>query len=338
MTETPGRPGATSVVDAAGKLVGIFTDGDLRRLVEHGETDFTRPVSTAMGRNPRTVRPDALVGGRRARAPPGAHRPGAGGGRRRAARSGSSTCRTSSRPRSSERRARWPREPRAAPEPARPPAAAPPSARPRGARRDLPPAPRPRPHRRGRGQRLGPARRRTASSSPPSGVSNKGYLAPGDLVVVDARGAVAPGAAAPPPSPHAPRRLRGAPGRRAVVHAHPITAVALTVAGLPPPNDLVPEAAVTLGRDRRRAVRDARHRRGPRLARAAPGRATTSSCSSATARSRSGRTLAEAFDRMETLERVARVALAARLAGRCEPLPPAAVARVLAAAGRPPRT
>jgi arabinose-5-phosphate isomerase len=61
MTETPGRPGATSVVDAAGKLVGIFTDGDLRRLVEHGETDFARPVSSAMGRNPRTVRPDALV-------------------------------------------------------------------------------------------------------------------------------------------------------------------------------------------------------------------------------------------------------------------------------------
>ncbi|BDG03945.1 KpsF/GutQ family sugar-phosphate isomerase [Anaeromyxobacter oryzae] len=62
MTETPGRPGATAVVDAAGKLVGIFTDGDLRRLVEHGETDFARPVSSAMGRNPRTVRPDALVG------------------------------------------------------------------------------------------------------------------------------------------------------------------------------------------------------------------------------------------------------------------------------------
>ena len=61
MTETPGRPGATAVVDATGRLVGIFTDGDLRRLVEHGETDFTRPVSAAMGRNPRTVRPDALV-------------------------------------------------------------------------------------------------------------------------------------------------------------------------------------------------------------------------------------------------------------------------------------
>ncbi len=61
MTETPGRPGATSVVDAQGRLVGIFTDGDLRRLVERGETDFTVPVTRAMCRNPRTVRPDALV-------------------------------------------------------------------------------------------------------------------------------------------------------------------------------------------------------------------------------------------------------------------------------------
>jgi len=61
MTRTAGRPGAASVVDAAGKLVGIFTDGDLRRLVEHGQTDFTKPVSAAMGRNPRTIRPDAMV-------------------------------------------------------------------------------------------------------------------------------------------------------------------------------------------------------------------------------------------------------------------------------------
>jgi arabinose-5-phosphate isomerase len=61
MTETPGRPGAASVVDSAGRLVGIFTDGDLRRLVEHGETDFSRPVAGVMGRNPRTVRPEGLV-------------------------------------------------------------------------------------------------------------------------------------------------------------------------------------------------------------------------------------------------------------------------------------
>ncbi len=61
MTKTPGRPGATSVVGAEGRLVGIFTDGDLRRLVEQGEADFARPVSEVMGRNPRTIRPDALL-------------------------------------------------------------------------------------------------------------------------------------------------------------------------------------------------------------------------------------------------------------------------------------
>jgi arabinose-5-phosphate isomerase len=61
MTKTPGRPGATSVVDAKGVLAGVFTDGDLRRLVEKGEIDFRVPVSRVMGRNPRTVRPRALV-------------------------------------------------------------------------------------------------------------------------------------------------------------------------------------------------------------------------------------------------------------------------------------
>jgi arabinose-5-phosphate isomerase len=61
MTKTPGRPGATSVVDGRGRLVGIFTDGDLRRLVERGRTDFEGPVAKVMGRNPRTVRPEELV-------------------------------------------------------------------------------------------------------------------------------------------------------------------------------------------------------------------------------------------------------------------------------------
>ncbi|HET7752860.1 MAG TPA: CBS domain-containing protein, partial [Anaeromyxobacteraceae bacterium] len=61
MTKTPGRPGAATVVNAQGKLVGVFTDGDLRRLVEQGTSDFRAPVSTMMSKNPRTVRPDALV-------------------------------------------------------------------------------------------------------------------------------------------------------------------------------------------------------------------------------------------------------------------------------------
>ena len=58
---TVGRPGAASVVDAAGKLVGIFTYGDLRRLVQQDDVDFTRSVSAVMGRNPRTIGPDDLA-------------------------------------------------------------------------------------------------------------------------------------------------------------------------------------------------------------------------------------------------------------------------------------
>ena len=61
MTRTEGRPGAASVIDAQGKLVGIFTDGDLRRLVQVGEVDFSRAVSSVMGKSPRTVSPDDLA-------------------------------------------------------------------------------------------------------------------------------------------------------------------------------------------------------------------------------------------------------------------------------------
>jgi arabinose-5-phosphate isomerase len=61
MTRTEGRPGATSVVDAQGRLVGIFTDGDLRRLVQDGQNDFTAKVASVMGKGPRTVSPDDLA-------------------------------------------------------------------------------------------------------------------------------------------------------------------------------------------------------------------------------------------------------------------------------------
>lgn len=61
MTNTKGRPGAANVVDAKGRLVGIFTDGDLRRLAEKQRLDFKVKVSQVMGRHPRFVRPDELV-------------------------------------------------------------------------------------------------------------------------------------------------------------------------------------------------------------------------------------------------------------------------------------
>jgi arabinose-5-phosphate isomerase len=61
MTNTPGRPGATSVVDRARKLVGIFTDGDFRRLAEQGPIDLERAVASVMAKRPRTIGPEELV-------------------------------------------------------------------------------------------------------------------------------------------------------------------------------------------------------------------------------------------------------------------------------------
>lgn len=61
MTRTPGRPGATNVIDARGRLVGIFTDGDLRRLAERDALDLKQRVSTVMARSPRCIGPGEFV-------------------------------------------------------------------------------------------------------------------------------------------------------------------------------------------------------------------------------------------------------------------------------------
>lgn len=61
MTKTPGRPGATTVVDRAGRLVGLFTDGDLRRMIELGSFDASAAVETAMTRHPKTVTAEQYV-------------------------------------------------------------------------------------------------------------------------------------------------------------------------------------------------------------------------------------------------------------------------------------
>jgi len=62
MTRTPGRPGATSVVDASGCLQGFFTDGDLRRQIERGlQNPRERSIDEVMTRNPRSIRPDTFA-------------------------------------------------------------------------------------------------------------------------------------------------------------------------------------------------------------------------------------------------------------------------------------
>lgn len=55
--------GACAIVDAQDRIVGIFTDGDLRRLIEQGTHRDLRELSAAdvMKVQPRTVRADALA-------------------------------------------------------------------------------------------------------------------------------------------------------------------------------------------------------------------------------------------------------------------------------------
>ncbi len=53
--------GATAVVDEKGHAVGIFTDGDLRRLIESGADLRHIHAEAVMHRNPRTISPESLA-------------------------------------------------------------------------------------------------------------------------------------------------------------------------------------------------------------------------------------------------------------------------------------
>src|SRR4051812_48012116 len=52
------RLGIVGVTDAAGRLVGVITDGDLRRNIERG---LEHAASEFMTRHPKTIAPDAIV-------------------------------------------------------------------------------------------------------------------------------------------------------------------------------------------------------------------------------------------------------------------------------------
>lgn len=54
--------GMTCVVDASGRLVGVLTDGDLRRRLLATERPLAGRVAEAMTRSPVTIAPDALAG------------------------------------------------------------------------------------------------------------------------------------------------------------------------------------------------------------------------------------------------------------------------------------
>lgn len=52
---------ATSVVAADGRLVGFFSDGDLRRYLMRGQPDMARPMRELMTRSPKVVPPDMMA-------------------------------------------------------------------------------------------------------------------------------------------------------------------------------------------------------------------------------------------------------------------------------------
>ncbi len=55
------RRGIVMVVDAAGRLEGVLTAGDLTRLMEREENVFPVPVKTVMNTNPKRTTPDELA-------------------------------------------------------------------------------------------------------------------------------------------------------------------------------------------------------------------------------------------------------------------------------------
>lgn len=58
---TRAHAGAAIVVDADGKVVGLMTDGDLRRHIQEGVECLSRAVRETMTKNPGLVRPDMLA-------------------------------------------------------------------------------------------------------------------------------------------------------------------------------------------------------------------------------------------------------------------------------------
>lgn len=61
ISETKGSPGCAAIVDDSGVIVGVFTDGDLRRKLGAGTDFLTLPIGTSCSRTPLTIRADQLA-------------------------------------------------------------------------------------------------------------------------------------------------------------------------------------------------------------------------------------------------------------------------------------
>ena len=58
---TKAKSGSVSVVNAKGKLAGVFTDGDFRRLMAADDNVLAQPLASVMTRDPICLRDDALA-------------------------------------------------------------------------------------------------------------------------------------------------------------------------------------------------------------------------------------------------------------------------------------
>jgi len=58
---TKARAGSASVIDSRGRLIGIFTDGDLRRHIESKPNLINAKVKEVMTKNPVTIKKDKLA-------------------------------------------------------------------------------------------------------------------------------------------------------------------------------------------------------------------------------------------------------------------------------------
>jgi len=153
----------------------------------------------------------------------------------------------------------------------------------------------------------------------PSGVS-KGHMRPADLLVVDQRGRVV-GEGQPSSELGLHMTIYGArPDCQAVIHAHPSFATAFALAGCSLPDDVMPEAMMVLGSV---ALAPFGLTGTPALGESvrpflADHKTILLANHGAVVL---GRDLTDAYNRMETLERVAEVLFRAQSLGGAQPMP-----------------
>lgn len=160
--------------------------------------------------------------------------------------------------------------------------------------------------------------------------TNKGFLKPADLLIVDKEGKTLRSKARPSSELKVHLAVYSVrPDCNAVVHAHPPTAIAFTIAGISLAQCVIPEAVMTLGEV-------------PTAPYATP---TTQDVAAEVERLALehdvimmdrhgsvtlGRDVFEAYDRLESLEHTATVTLYAKMLGPVRPLPEAEIAKLRA--------